>query len=293
MATSRLGSFLEATYQRFHQPTYLDSDPIVFVHQAMRQPHTPLDLELVALISALLAYGNVKQIKASVAGVLNRLAQLNPSPASAVIETTEKDKKAALFGWKHRFQTAQDLCALLVVLERSWKKFGSLGAHFRSHMNEGESIELPLNRLIHDWKSWAKSDKQIKLTAGFLFLLNAPENGSCCKRWCMFLRWMGRRDSIDPGLWSEFLKPSQLVLPLDTHTAAIARALGLMRRQTASWRSAVEVTTALREFDPGDPVRFDFALARLGIVERCRKKFDPKICPSCEMFQNCRMIERK
>ncbi len=288
-----LGEFLEETFSRFHQPTYLDSDPIVFVHQGLRKKLTALDLECIALISALLAYGNVKQIKASVQSVLDRLIQIDSSPAQAILKSDFPEKKRILRGWKHRFQTDADLCALLLLIERSWKTFGSLGMQFRQYLEGQTTIEAPLNAFIHQWKVWANEDSRIKPTAGFLFLLNAPVDGSCCKRWCMFLRWMGRKDAIDPGLWSDFLKPSHLIIPLDTHTAAIARALGLLRRQTASWKGAVEVTAALREFDPLDPVRFDFALARLGIVEKCQKKFVPQICPSCEMVQNCRMISRK
>jgi uncharacterized protein (TIGR02757 family) len=95
-------------------------------------------------------------------------------------------------------------------------------------------------------------------------LLPAPKNGSACKRLFLFLRWMVRRDAVDPGGW-ERISPSELVLPLDVHLHRISLALGLTARTVPDLKAALEVTGALRNFDPDDPVRFDFSLARLGI----------------------------
>jgi uncharacterized protein (TIGR02757 family) len=120
----------------------------------------------------------------------------------------------------------------------------------------------------------------------------------------MFLRWMGRRDGLDPGLWSEggalaatlpegrFLRPDQLIIPLDTHTGRISQYLELTRRKSLNWLAAVEVTEALKLCDPADPVRYDFAMSRLGILDLCQKRFRMEICRNCELLQVCKFARK-
>jgi uncharacterized protein (TIGR02757 family) len=95
-----------------------------------------------------------------------------------------------------------------------------------------------------------------------------PSTGSACKRINLFLRWMVRRDAIDPGGWTA-IPARQLVVPLDTHTIRTGRCLRLTRRTTPGWKMAVEITNALRNLDPDDPVRYDFALCHLGMMGAC------------------------
>lgn len=152
-------------------------------------------------------------------------------------------------------------------------------------------------------------------SSSFHFLLTAPQDGSVCKRWCMFLRWMGRKDALDPGLWAEagglarensrssalaatisrghHLRPEQLILPLDTHTGRISRYLGLTNRKTLHWAAALEITERLRQVDARDPVRFDFALARLGILDLCQKRYQAEICRNCMLKPVCRFARGK
>ncbi len=120
----------------------------------------------------------------------------------------------------------------------------------------------------------------------------------------MLLRWMGRKDGkngVDLGLWMtgspllaglSGLKPDQLVLPLDTHVGRISQYLGLTRRKSLNWKAALEITERLREVDPRDPVRYDFALARLGILDLCKNRYVPGVCESCELFGACRLAAR-
>ena len=102
----------------------------------------------------------------------------------------------------------------------------------------------------------------------------------------MLMRWMVRRESPDLGCWSH-LDPADLVIPLDTHVSRISRFLGLTQRSDASWRTAEEVTTALRAFSPDDPVRYDFALAHLGISEGCLGYREVKVCSACPLEAVC------
>jgi uncharacterized protein (TIGR02757 family) len=118
----------------------------------------------------------------------------------------------------------------------------------------------------------------------------------------MFLRWMGRKDQLDPGLWSEtgplrtaetYLHPSQLVLPLDTHTGRISQYLSLTSRKSLNWKAALEVTARLRKSDPLDPTRYDFALSRMGILEYCKRKYRPEICEACQLLPACRFAQAR
>jgi uncharacterized protein (TIGR02757 family) len=188
-------------------------------------------------------------------------------------------------------------------LGQSWDRHGSLGAHFLKGLSpEDSDISGALDELMREWAEWA-GPRAMK--GSFSYLLTAPQNGSACKRWCMFLRWMGRSDpesdeAIDLGLWGaesrlvatfprgRFLRADQLVIPLDTHTGRISQYLGLTQRKSLNWRAALEVTEALRECSPSDPVRYDFALARLGILDLCQKKYRIEICEKCSLLPVCR-----
>ncbi len=115
----------------------------------------------------------------------------------------------------------------------------------------------------------------------------APSGGSACKRWCMFLRWMVRREAPDLGVWSHF-EPAMLTMPVDTHVLRIAQLTGLTARKTADWKTAVEITDRLRAYAPADPTRFDFALAHLGISAGCTGEESPS-CEGCALKLVCRI----
>jgi uncharacterized protein (TIGR02757 family) len=297
---SRLGFFLDQLHQNYHRAEFLSSDPLEFVHLY----RDPWDREAVALLGAVLAYGNVKQIRRSVTEVLRRIEGHSGSPrgfVEALAGPESEPARAALKGFVHRFNRGGDIALLLELLARSWKEHGSLGGHFLSYLEPGApDISSALDHLIADWLAWAGR----RAKGSFTYLLTAPKDGSCCKRWCMFLRWMGRKDALDPGLWTEhgelsrtfpngrFLSSSQLVLPLDTHTGRISQYLGLTNRKTLNWKAAREITAELRRFDAQDPVRYDFALARLGILDLCQKRYRAEICERCELLPHCRFAAR-
>lgn len=281
--------------ERFHHPTYLGSDPLEFVHQE----NNAFDQEVVAVVAALLAYGNVRQIRAAFESVRQRLSEqgwIQPSLWADQALADPKRVQKALKGWVHRFQTAEDLVLLLSELGRERAEWGSVGAGLFSRIPEESSLEHLLNTTMQAWTP------RLGKRRGSKFFLTAPKSGSACKRWCMLFRWMVRKDELDVGLWqrgSELLSkgtglnPSELVIPLDVHTGRIAQALGLTSRRVLGWKAALEVTDSLRAFDPLDPVRFDFALCRLGIVDSCQARYVPKICKSCELYAGCVMRRQK
>jgi uncharacterized protein (TIGR02757 family) len=302
-----LREFLDRLTRQYHRTEFLWSDPLEFVHRYK----DPWDQEAVALFASVLAYGNVRQIRKSVDDLLGRMSRLAGSPAGFVRLAEEKSESCgpALKGFAHRFNVGTDLLLLSALLGRSWKEHGSLGSHFLTHLEPGAAdISSGLDGLIGDWKKSIQDDPELsalfKKSPSFSYLLTAPQDGSCCKRWCMFLRWMGRKDDLDPGLWgkgsplektfpkSRYLKPSQLVLPLDTHTGRISQYLGLTKRKSLNWLAALEVTASLKECDPDDPSRYDFALARLGILDLCRHRYVEEVCSGCDLVNFCQFARK-
>lgn len=277
--------FLDEINQKYNRGAFLESDPIEFVHRETEAASK----EAVAVLAATLAYGNVVQIKKSVSDVLRRLAVFGPSYSQTVRRMcTDREfslrVKNELIGFKHRFNTGEDIWILLMLLSQSWKKHGSLGAHFVSFLSKDDLyFENALNQLMNEWRRWLK-DLNVR-SASFNYLLTSPDDGSCCKRWCMLLRWMGRKDEVDLGLWmsgssllkssqKEGLRTDQLVMPLDTHSGRIAQILGLTKRKSINWRAAIEVTQMLKSFDTQDPVKYDFAMTRVGILKLYSQYFN-------------------
>ncbi len=301
MSGKELRPFLNQLRDGYHRKEFLNSDPLEFVH---RYPD-PWDQEAVALIAALLAYGNVKQIRRSVADALKRMEAEAGSPSAYVRALHQKQEGTpdrAFQGFVHRFNRGEDLVLLLGLLAKSWNQHGSLGAHFTSYLSpQDRTFEFALDQLIAEWRLWAGG----RAGTSFSYLLTAPKDGSCCKRWCMFLRWMGRKDELDPGLWTRegalsktfasgrFLRPDQLVIPIDTHTGRLSQFMGLTHRKSLNWKAANEITDALRSCDSADPVSYDFALARMGILDLCRGKFVSEICTKCGLFPVCQFAQRR
>jgi uncharacterized protein (TIGR02757 family) len=289
---------LDRLYVRYHRVEFLGSDPLEFPHRY----RDFLDQEAVALLSALLAYGNVKQIRRSVETALLLMGR---SPQVFVRSLAEPAGLAraltALSPFVHRFNRGVDVVVLFALLSKSWRKHGSLGAHFAVfNLPSAPDITDALNGLIGEWRQWIQDDEALKRlveeSPSFHYFLTSPNDGSCCKRWCMFLRWMGRREAgssegqLDLGLWAErgALRASQLVIPLDTHTGRISQYLGLTRRKSLNWLAALEVTESLKKCDGSDPTKYDFALARLGILNLCRRAYRSEICTQCDLLEGCR-----
>lgn len=292
--------FLEPLFEKYHRPEFLSSDPLEFVHRFS----DPWDQEAVALFSAVLAYGNVVQIRRSVGGLLERIQKLGLSPSEMIrsLATPQGRKawKVASRSFVHRFNVGSDFYLFSCLIERSWAVHGSFGAHLCSYLAaDAEDFGPALSRVFEDWMVWkeefsASGDRAEK---SFAYLMTSPSAGSTCKRWCMLLRWMVRKDSIDLGLWAEGsplvskqkgIRTDQLVMPLDTHTGRISQYIELTKRKSLNWKAAREITDRLRESDPLDPVKYDFALSRLGILDLCQRRFRVEICERCDLLRVCR-----
>ncbi len=241
---------LERLYERYDRPEFIHPDPLEFVYRYERRR----DREVVGFIASALAYGRVKQILSSVQTVLDRMG---PSPSSYLLQSTQKEIRNTFHAFKHRFTTGADLAAMLGGLKKLLDGYGSLESCFLSEFDpEDQNIIPALTAFV----------KKLDIAAGRRtpMFLPSPPDGSACKRLNLFLRWMVRRDNVDPGVWRA-VPASHLLVPLDTHMHRIALAVGLTGRKQANMRCAVEVSGNFAAIRPDDPVRYDFALTRLGM----------------------------
>lgn len=279
-----LKTILEALYQGRSQ-AHLANDPLSFCH---RYPH-PEDREVVGLIAASLAYGNVKIIRKNLDSVFSAMGD---SPRRFV-DSFDPARGLALFtGFKHRFNDGRDLCALILACQTMLKEAGSIERWLLRFHDEGrEDVTETLTGFTAAVKALDFSPvfgaPEIPEGSYFPFFFPSPASGSACKRLCMYLRWMVRPDDgIDLGLWKG-ISPSQLVIPVDAHIQRICGLLGFTARKQADWRMAREITARLRELDPDDPVKYDFSICHLGISEGCDGK-DHLKCRNCPIAGICR-----
>jgi uncharacterized protein (TIGR02757 family) len=203
--------------------------------------------EHIALTCALFAYGNVR----SIVGLLNAFD-------FSSLEGCEDSIRERFQGHYYRFQNNEDIVQWFITLGRLKKNGGAYETFRIGYDNEG--IVGGLNHLINTLYTL-----NTYTSKGYEFLIGKPitKNSSAMKRWMMYLRWMVRHDHLDMGLWKNIC-PSQLIMPLDTHTFNVATKLGLLHRKQCDFRAAIELTEVLKKFDPKDPIKYDFALYRLG-----------------------------
>jgi uncharacterized protein (TIGR02757 family) len=264
---------------------YLSPDPLEFVHRFS----SPADREVVGMIASSLAYGRVAQILKSIERVME-LMDFDPLAFTLAFEPA-RDLKI-FSGFKHRFNDHRDLACLIYFLRQMIEEAGSVGAFYKLGYNpDDESIKESLvsftQRSLKLDGAFIYKRKKLPKEAGVRYFFPSPEKKSACKRLNLFLRWMVRRgDKLDFGLWP-FIEPAKLIIPLDTHIARISTNIGLTTRKSADWRMAEEITAALRALDPKDPTKYDFSLARLGILEKCPKRKEQAKCEACLIKEIC------
>jgi uncharacterized protein (TIGR02757 family) len=288
----RLAPILDRFQRGFDAPSRLAADPVEFP----RRYADAGDAEVAGLLAACLAYGRADVFKPRIESVLQVAA---PSPAAFAARLARHPDAAPLAGFRYRFNTAEDVAALLAAAGWVRGRHGSLGARFAALFDQALAARAaaPLRDALGRFAAELReAPPALALLAdrggrGIRHLCPDPLAGGAAKRWNLYLRWMVRGpDGVDLGLWRD-VPTAALVVPLDTHVARVARRLGLTRRRDLSWRTAEEVTSALRVADPGDPVRFDFALCHLGMSGHCPPRRDPERCETCRLAVGCEAAE--
>lgn len=243
MNTQKLKKILDKLYVQYKRK-FSSRDPVWILHEFNDEK----DIEIIGLITSAYAYGQVDLINNFIGKLLNRISS---KPHEFTINFEKRKDKKFLKGMNYRFNTEYDLIKLFLSLKRILINYGSLKNIFLKYNDNGMG------------KALTEFMKRLR-NGNNNFLIPYPENGSTCKRMNLFLRWMVRKDEIDLGIWNKVDK-SKLIMPVDVHIARIAKKLNLARRQTIDMKFAIELTNKLREFDPKDPVKYDFSLCHIGI----------------------------
>jgi uncharacterized protein (TIGR02757 family) len=249
---------LEYHYKAFNFEQ-IEPDPLQFPHLYKDEK----DIELMAFISSVFAYGTVAQI----INTLTKIVEImNNRPYKFILTAEKKNLIEKLDGVKHRFYSEKDIKTFFLVLKEVYDKHGSLKNLFlKNYLEKEPHLKSGISAFSKEMLSTAVSFNGLKeLSNGMKFMFPLPEKGSACKRMNLFLRWMVRKDELDFGIWNE-IPSAKLIIPVDTHIAKIARQLKLTSRKIVSWKMAEEITKKLKKYDPEDPVKYDFALCHIGI----------------------------
>lgn len=245
----------------------------------------PRDVEVAGLLGAALAYGRADLFKPKVDGLLKAMGS---SPSQYLAELTVARAAKLLDGFVYRFNLAADVGVLLLGTGAALREHGSLEALF---LSGGESLHASLAAFtagIREGAPRREIRKAMGKERGLGHLLPHPLGKGAAKRLNLYLRWMVRGpDGIDFGVWKG-VSPSRLLMPIDTHVLRISKLLGLTKRNDATWRTAEEVTAALRQLDPEDPVRYDFALCHYGMSGVCPAVPIRENCVRCELRSQCK-----
>jgi uncharacterized protein (TIGR02757 family) len=254
---------LDRLYESFNYPDSA-TDPI----QIVRRWQAPEDREVVALCAASLAFGRVSSVLQSIERLL---AVMDGQPAAYVRHFLPAREGAAFAGLGHRWTRGPDLVALVWIMKQMIDRAGSIESFFlEGYDPEAEDVETALDSfstraLALDLRS---AYGKVPRRPGVCYFFPRPSAGSGCKRLNLFLRWMVRRDELDLGVWTR-VSPARLVVPLDTHVIRVGRCLRLTRYTSPGWPMARDMTASLRRLDAEDPVKYDFAMCHLGMMNAC------------------------
>ena len=273
---SELGPRLEQLYEAYNREDSA-SDPV----QIVRRYKNAADQEVVGFCAAALAFGRV----ASVLNTVETLARiLGPEPAKYVRRFDPKAPHPELHGMVHRWTRGIDIVALLWILRQMIDRSGSIEGFFREGY-EPDAVDISgaldsFSRRAMALDLKAVYGRRVPARTGVGYFFPRPSTGSGCKRLNLFLRWMIRRDEVDLGAWTTIPR-AKLIVPLDTHVIRLGRCLRLTRYTSPGWRMAADITASLRAIDPVDPVRFDFSICHVGMMNACgfgRRQGDTQ-CP--------------
>ena len=282
-----LKCYLDRFLDGFSADDHVAMDPVQFV----RRYSDPADREVAGFVAAAFAYGNVRGVRRTVAGILDRMG---PTPAG-FLATFHPNRHTARFeGLVHRWNSPRDIAVLLWILRRILEDHSSIENLVLEGMGGDDTvIERGLENISNaalntDYRKFYSRD-DLATRRGVRYFFPRPSDGSACKRLNLFIRWMVREDDgVDCGVWQR-IRPAQLIVPLDTHIARIGSYIGLTRYSSPGWRMAVDITRSLRELDPSDPLKYEFALCHLGIAGDCPRKQDVVKCAQCPIQAVCRL----
>ena len=253
---------LDRLYDSFNMPDSA-TDPI----QIVRRFPGPDDQEVVGFIAAGLAFGRVSSVLQSIERVV---AVMGDHPAAFVRRFEPARDREPLRDFVHRWIRGADIVALLWLLRQMLERSGTLEGFFLEGDPGGEDVAAALDSFSSRALAFDLRPAYGRVPArpGVGYFFPQPSAGSACKRLNLFVRWMVRRDALDLGLWTR-VAPARLIVPLDTHIIRVGRCLRLTRYASPGWKMALDITRSLRLLDPADPVKYDFSVCHLGMMNAC------------------------
>lgn len=253
---TQLKNTLNELYVKYETKDFIKDDPVQFIHIFKDKK----DIELAGFLAALFAFGK-REVFIKKLNALFNLMEMHPYEFAANF-----DNENILGGFNYRFIKECDITAFLMAYRKLIVKDKmSLEELFNEGYRKAGNVFGCLQYVCNYFYENALVNGGVCDYPGYKFMLSNPKNKGAMKRMNMFLRWMVRKNSsVDIGIWS-FLSPSELFIPLDIHVGNISRSLGLLNRKQNDVRSVIELTEKLKEFDPNDPVKYDFALFGFGV----------------------------
>lgn len=253
MTNSELKSFLDEKVDLYNNPNFIDSDPIQIPHQFVLKE----DIEIAGFLAATIAWGNRKMI---INNAQKMMALMGNSPYDFVMNHQEYHLEK-LENFVHRTFNSQDFTTFIKGLQNIYSNHNGLESVFSKNIEEN-SVQKSISEFK---KTFFEIDHQNRTQKH----ISDPVNNSAAKRINMFLRWMVRNDNkgVDFGLWKS-IPMAALSCPLDVHSGNVARKLNLLTRKQNDAKALFELDSNLRNLDPNDPVKYDFALFGLGVFEK-------------------------
>lgn len=253
-----LKKILDQKVRQYNKMDFIEKDPICIPHQFKKQQ----DIEIAAFFAALFAWGNRTTIINKARELMERM---DHAPHDFCMHHQAKDLQK-IIGFVHRTFNDTDALYCIEFFKHHYNKHKSLEAAFFTHPNSGEKIKTVQDALTHFQPYFMSLADAPRRTQKHV---SSPLTGSTCKRLNMFLRWMIRKDrqGVDFGIWNA-IQPAALIIPIDVHVARVSRSLGILKRVQTDWQAALELTNYCRTLDAKDPVKYDFALFSLGVIEK-------------------------
>ena len=275
----KIKNALDRLYKKYNHKEFIKPDPLQFVYRYSKKN----DKEIVAFLSAALAYGKVEQIEKDI----TKLLSLFGDSPHEFVENFNRQKKNCLKNFKHRFTTGDDIADMLELLQRVLSEYGTIEKFFVCGYRPCDKNIIPaLSKFCSGLLEIHEKKHKGSVNKGLAYLLADPAKGSVCKRLNLFLRWVVRADEVDTGLWKKIDK-AKLIVPVDVHMARLCRILGFYNSKTITLKTALKITEGFAEIEPDDPVKYDFALSRVGIIENCTGKKRAK-CLDCQLLEFCK-----
>lgn len=240
---------LDKLAQKYENRDFIKDDPVQFIHRY----NDKKDIELAGFIASLLAYGSRKQFIKKLEQLLIDIAQDEP------LNFIQNFEPEIIGDFNYRFGKPVDFVSIFKILKELYNTSNGLEELFEYGYEQNRLFEVAVDYF------YSRADKNVG--QGFYHMIPNPHNGGAMKRMCMYLRWMVRKSSVDKGIWT-FMPASELFIPLDVHVGRISRQMGLLNRKANDFRAVVELTNKLKEFDPEDPVKYDFAMFGYGVNEK-------------------------